>query len=129
MAAAAMIGAGCSRYGLAGGDIGTIDPSDAAKTVVLEALNVSDESMELRVVAQGQSRFVGSVGARDTTAILLDPSLFPAAEFYVVGIGADPSHRAISQPLTASRGDVVQFRISPDIRSSRAYVTHGSVPR
>ncbi len=130
MAAAAALGAGCARYsGTAGGDIASIDPDAAANTVVLQALNVGDESIELRIIAQNQSRFVGAVQPRDTTAILLDPSLFPSAQFYVVGIAADPSHRVVAGPLAAGKGDRIMFRIEPQIRSSRAYVTHGSGPR
>lgn len=124
LAAAATLSGACSRYSQSAGELGVITPEEAAKTVVLEAVNTSDESIELRVIAQNQSRFVGSVSARDTTAILLDPSLFPSGEIYVAGIAADPSHRVISGPLAATRGDKILFRISPEIRLSRAYVIH-----
>src|SRR4051812_31778114 len=88
--AAAAIGAGCARYsGEAGGDVGNIDPADAARSVVLRSLNPGNDPMELRIVVHGQSRFVGSVSACDSSDVLLDASLFPAAELYVLAIAPD----------------------------------------
>lgn len=130
LTAAALGAIACAGYaGSAAGDIGSIDPEAAANTVVLQAVNVGDESIELRIISMNQSRFVGSVQPRDTTAILLDPSLFPTAEIYVAAIATDPTHRVISGPLAATRGDRITFRIEPQITSSRAYVTHGSGSR
>jgi hypothetical protein len=121
--AAALLGAGCARnYQSAGGDIEAIDPVAAAQTVVLQANNRGDSAMELRIVASGQSRFIGSVGPRDSTAILLDRSIFPTAELYVVAIPADGRGRAISGPLAAARGDRIRFTIEPSLEGSRAIV-------
>ena len=123
LATAATLGAGCAGYsGSQAGEVSAIDPELARQTVVLEAVNTSDESVELRIVAQNQNRFVGSVQPRDTSEILLDKSLFPAGEIYVIAIGADPRNRAVSGPLSASRGDRIMFRLEPTLSMSRAHV-------
>jgi len=122
MAAAGLIAVGCARgmEGSAGGDV--IDPAEAAKTVVLHVMNQNSEPMELRTVSNGQSRFVGSVGAMDSTSILLDPSLMPAGFLYVVGIPASGRGRAIAGPLSASKGDRIDFHIMPVLDMSHAMV-------
>src|SRR4051812_49173066 len=48
LATAAVVGAGCARYsGEAGGDVGNIDPADAAKGVVMRSVNPGNDPMEL----------------------------------------------------------------------------------
>lgn len=124
IAAAFTLAAGCARYneGSAAGTV--ISPADAASTALLQVRNLSNESLELRAVALGQSRFIGSVGANDTTAILLDPSLFPTANLYIVGIPADGMGRAVAGPLAASKGDQIKFTIEPALDMSHAIVVH-----
>jgi hypothetical protein len=99
-----------------------IDPAEAAKTVVLHVDNVNPQPLELRVVLNGQSRFVGSVGGLDSTSILLDPQLFPTGVLYVVAIPADGRGRAIAGPLSASKGDKIRFSVQSALDMSRATV-------
>lgn len=123
MVAAAMILAGCA-HGLesaSGGEV-TIDPAEAAQTVVLNVKNQSLEAMELRTVMDGRSTFVGSVGPSDSTSILLDSSMFPAGFLYVVAIPAGGRGRAIAGPLSASKGDKIMFTVAPSLSMSHAIV-------
>lgn len=120
MAAAAMMAA-CAHGMESSGEV-AIDPAEAAHTVVLNVKNQSLEPMELRTVLDGRSTFVGSVGPNDSTAILLDPSLFPAGFLYIVGIPADGHGRAIVGPLAASKGDKIRFTIAPALSMSSATV-------
>ncbi|HVX38678.1 MAG TPA: hypothetical protein VHB25_03810 [Gemmatimonadaceae bacterium] len=122
IAAAFTLAAGCAGYreGSAGGNV--ISPADAANTAVLQVRNLSTQSLELRAVALGQSRFIGSVGANDTTSILLDPSYFPTGNLYIIGIPPDGSGRAVAGPLAAGKGDKIQFTIEPALDMSRAIV-------
>ncbi len=121
IATAAALGTGCAlSHGSAGGTY--IDPADAAATVVLHVTNVSTMPMELRTVQNGRSDFIGSVGGADTTSILLDPTLFPTASLYVVGIPANSQGRATAGPLAASKGSRILFTIEPDYSHSHAIV-------
>jgi hypothetical protein len=122
LAATAALGSACARgmQGTAAGDY--IDPAEAAKTVTLRVDNSNPQPMELRVIANGQSYFVGSVGGFDTTSVLLDPRLFPTGNLYVAAIPADGRGRAVDGPLAASKGDVVKFRVSQALNLSRAIV-------
>lgn len=124
LATTGMIGAACARYsGAAAGDVGNIDPADAAKTVVLRSVNPGNDAMELRIIVHGQSRFVGSVGPRDSSDVLLDPSIFPTGELYVIAIPADGHGRTGSGPLAAAKGNRIRFMIDPSLGPSRAVVT------
>lgn len=114
------LGAGCSRYGTAGGDVASISPAEAANTVTLVTMNNASTTMELRVIAHGQSSFVGSVGAHDRGAILLDPSILPAGDLYVVGIPADGRGRVVEGPLAVGKGMRIDFTIESDYTLSRA---------
>jgi hypothetical protein len=121
VAAAAMLGSSCLLpHGAAGGTY--IDPADAATSVVLHVENLSSSSIELRAIQNGQSLFVGSVAAADSTSILLDPSLFPTATLYVAGIPAGGSGRAMAGPLAASKGSTINFTIESRLRDSHAIV-------
>jgi hypothetical protein len=106
--------------GAAGGDV--IDPAEAAKTVVLHVDNRYPSSMELRLVTNGRSEFVGSVGGNDSTSVLLDPTYFPSATLFVLGVPADGRGRAVVGPLTATKGDRIKFRIEPALDMSTASV-------
>jgi hypothetical protein len=122
LALAALLGAGCARQfqSSAAGEV--IDPAAAAKTVVLHVDNQNLQTMELRTVIDDRSTFVGSVGGNDTTSILLDPSMFPAGFLYVVAIPGDGHGRAVAGPLSASKGDRIQFTVSQILSASRATV-------
>ena len=106
--------------GAAGGDY--IDPAEAAKTVVLHVNNVNPLPMELRVVQDGQSRFVGSVSGGDSTDILLDPQLFPTASLFVTAIPSDGRGRAVVGPLAAGKGDQINLTVQVTLSMSRATV-------
>lgn len=122
VAAAASVGAGCARYSAdsAAGEV--IDQADAAKTVVLQVDNTNISPMELRVVLNGRSYFVGSVGGNSASSVMLDPSLFPTGFLYVTAIPADGRGRAVAGPLSASKGDKIKFSIRPALEMSNAIV-------
>jgi hypothetical protein len=122
LAASALMAAACAHNveGSAAGDV--IDPADAARTVVLHVSNGSTESMELRTVLNGSSQFVGSVGANDSTNILLDPTMFPTGTLFVLAIPASGHGRAVVGPLAASKGDRINFKIQPALDLSSAAV-------
>lgn len=124
IAAAFTLAAGCAGYnqGSAGGNV--ISPADAANTAVLQVLNRSNESLELRAISTGQSKFIGSVGPNDSTSILLDATLFPTANLYVVGIPPDGQGRAVAGPIAAAKGDKIKFTIEPALEMSHAIVIH-----
>ena len=119
-----ILAAGCAGYnqGTAGGNV--ISPADAANTAVLQVRNLSNQSLELRAISLGQSRFIGSVGPNDTTAILLDPTIFPTANLYIVGIPPDGHGRALAGPIAAGKGDKIKFTIEPALDMSHAIVVH-----
>ena len=79
LAASAVMASACAR-GMQSSDAGVyIDPAEAAKTVTLEVQNDNPNAMELRVIVNDQSYFVGSVGGAEKTALLLDSRLGAAA--------------------------------------------------
>jgi hypothetical protein len=120
LATVATLSAGCAHYGSAAGDV-AVAP-DAANSAVLYTKNLSNEPIELRVVSTGQSRFIGSVSPGETSAIVLDPSLLPAGELYVVGISPDGRRRAVGGPLAVAKGNQIHFTIEQTLSMSRAYV-------
>jgi len=121
LAAAATMGAACNRY-TQNTEAGAIDPADAAKTVVLHVNNQNTAAMELRTVLGGRSQFVGSVGGNDSTSILLDPALFPTGLLFIVAIPSGRGGRAVAGPLTATKGDRIDFTIEPALDQSHAIV-------
>jgi len=122
LASAVAFGAACANgmQGAAGGEY--IDPSQAAKTVVLHVRNVNPLPMELRVIQDGQSRFVGSVGGLDSTDILLDSQMFPTGSLFVSAIPVDGRGRALVGPLAAGKGDRINFTVQVALDMSRAIV-------
>jgi hypothetical protein len=122
LAAAAIVGASCSRYTetSAAGDV--IPTADAAKTVVLHVDNRNPAPMELRAFVNGRSFFVGSVSGQDSTSILLDPTLFPTANLYLAAIPTGGQGQARVGPLGAGKGDVIKFTIQPALDLSQAIV-------
>ena len=121
LAASAVMASACAR-GMQSAAGTYIDPAEAKQTVVLEVQNDNPNPMELRVVVNDQSYFVGSVGGNEKTALLLDQRWFPAGFLYVLGIPADGRGRALAGPLSATRGDKIRFNISPALDLSRATV-------
>jgi len=119
LATLATLSAGCARSGSAAGDI-ALSP-DAANSAVLYTRNLSNEALELRVLVTGQSRFIGSVSPGESNAIVLDPSLLPSGDLYVIGISPD-GHRAIGGPLAVAKGNAIRFTIQPTLSLSRALV-------
>jgi hypothetical protein len=122
LVAASMTWGGCARYteGSAAGT--TIDPAEAAQTAVLNVKNENNRAMELRSVVNGQSTFIGSIGPNDSTSILLDAHIFPTSLLYVVAIPDDGRGRATVGPLTASKGDKINFTIRPTLSLSNATI-------
>jgi hypothetical protein len=120
--ATATMGVGCNRYMQGSEAGGVIDPADAAKTVVLHVRNQNPSPMELRTILNGRSQFVGSVGGNDSTSILLDPGMFPTGLLYVTAIPTDGRGRAVAGPLSAGKGDKIQFTIEPALDQSHAIV-------
>jgi hypothetical protein len=121
LVAAATMGAACNRY-TQSTSAGTIDPADAKNTVVLHVQNMSTSPMELRTVLNGRTEFVGSVGGNDSTSLLLDPTMFPTGLLYVVAIPTGGRGRAIAGPLSAGKGDRIDFTIEPELDQSHAIV-------
>jgi hypothetical protein len=121
-AATLSFAAACYNSGSAAGDISSVDPAAAAKSVVLSVKSQYSSGSALYSVENGQSRFIGSVGANDSTEILLDPSLFPTGFLYITAVPGDGQGRAVVGPLAASKGDKIVMNISPDLRLSRATV-------
>lgn len=122
LVAASMTLSGCARYSEGSSAGTTIDPAEAAQTAVLNVKNESDRGMELRSIVNGQSTFVGSVGPNDSTTILLDANIFPTSILYLVGFPDDGRGRALVGPLTASKGDKINFTIRPTLSLSNATV-------
>jgi hypothetical protein len=123
LAAATTIGAACNRYSQNSSAGGVIDAADAKNTVVLHVKNQNTSPMELRTILNGQSQFVGSVGGSDSTSLLLDPQMFPTGFLYVVAIPTGGRGRAIAGPLSAGKGDKIEFTIEPALDQSHAIVT------
>lgn len=117
----AALGVGCaSHQGSAAGEL--VSRLDPASTVVLHVANASTRSMELRAIVDGHSRFIGSVGARDSTDIVLDPTMFPTRLLYLAALPADDHGRAVVGPITATKGDRIDFTVEPSLDMSRAVV-------
>ena len=95
---------------------------DASNSAVVLTKNLSNEPVELRVVTTGQSRFIGSISPGETNSIVLDPSLLPSGELYIVGIAADGRQRAVGGPLAVTKGNTIHFTIEQTLSLSRAYV-------
>jgi len=123
LASAVVLGTACANgmQGAAAGEY--IDPSEAAKTVVLHVRNINSLPMELHVIQDGQSRFIGSVGGIDSTDILLDPQMFPTSSLFVAAIPPDGRGRAFVGPLAAGKGDKINFTVQVSLNMSRAIVT------
>ena len=113
---------GCARYSEGTSAGTTIDPAEAARTAVLNVRNENSRGMELRSVVNGQSTFIGSVGPSDSTSILLDADLLPTSLLYIVAIPDDSRGRALVGPLTATKGDRINFTIRPTLSLSSATV-------
>ncbi|MEO7085420.1 MAG: hypothetical protein ABI442_01660 [Gemmatimonadaceae bacterium] len=122
LAAATTFGGACGRYNqnAAAGDV--ISPTDAKQTVVLHVDNQNSQSMELRTILDGKSLFVGSVGGNDSTSLLLDATMFPAGNLFVMALPADGHGRAVSGPLAAGKGDRINFLVMPALDQSHAIV-------
>ena len=113
---------GCARYSEGSAAGMTIDPAEAARTAVVNVRNENGRGMELRSILNGQSTFIGSVGPNEQTSILLDPSLLPTGILYLVAIPDDGRGRALVGPLTATKGDKINFTIRPTLSMSDATV-------
>ena len=122
LAAATAVGGACGRYtqGASAGDV--ISPADAKQTVVLHVDNQNPQSMELRTVVNGRSEFIGSVQGNDSTTLMLDASLFPTADLFILALPADGHGRAVSERLAAGKGDRINFLLMPALDQSHAVV-------
>lgn len=115
-------GTSCARYSEGSAAGTTVDPAEAARTAVLNVNNENGRAMELRTVLNGQSTFIGSVGPNDKTSILLDAQLLPTSLLYIVAIPDDGRGRALVGPLTATKGDKINFTIRQTLSMSDARV-------
>jgi hypothetical protein len=123
IAGSMMWGAGACARNSEGSAAGmTIDPAEAARTAVLNVKNENGRGMELRAIQNGQSTFIGSVGPNDNTSILLDASMLPTSTLYIVALPDDGRGRALVGPLTATRGDKINFTIRPTLSMSDARI-------
>ena len=122
LAAAAVVSVACATIGSGPVSGEVISRSDAAKSVVLHVENLSPSPMELRTLSNGRSMFIGSVSGQDSTNILLDATLFPTGNLYLLGIPSDRRGQARVGPLSAGRGDIIKFTIQPALDLSRAMV-------
>jgi len=120
--AASLAWGGCARYSEGSAAGTTIDPAEAARTAVLNVNNENSRGMELRTVLNGQSTFIGSVGPNEHTSILLDSQLLPTSLLYLVAIPDDGRGRALVGPVTATKGDKINFTIRPTLSMSDAKV-------
>lgn len=119
---AAMLGFGCARNheSSAGGEV--ISPSDAEATVVLHVKNLGTRMVELRSIEDGRSRFIGAVGAQDTTSLLLDPLLFPTTSLFIGAYAQAGGQRVVVGPLAAGRGDRIDLTVQEGLFGSQANV-------
>jgi hypothetical protein len=122
LVAASLTWGACARYSEGSAAGTTIDPAEAARTAVLNVDNENGRAMELRTVLNGQSSFIGSVGPNEHTSILLDASLLPTSLLYLVAIPDDGRGRALVGPVTATKGDKINFTIRPTLSMSDAKV-------
>lgn len=122
LVAASLTWSACARYSESSAAGTTIDPAEAARTAVLNVNNENPRSMELRTVLNGQSTFIGSVGPNDRTSMLLDAQLLPTSSLYLVAIPDDGRGRALVGPVTATKGDKINFTIRPTLSMSDAKV-------
>jgi hypothetical protein len=120
--AAASMTWGCARYSEGSAAGTTIDPAEAAQTAVLNVKNENGRAFELRSILNGQSTFIGSIGPTDNTSILLDANLLPTSVLYIVAIPDDGRGRALVGPLTATKGDKINFTIRPTLSMSNATI-------
>jgi len=106
----ATFGTACSRAMQSrAGDI--IDPVDAASSAVLEVRNLGVQTVEIRTVLHGDSRFVGAVAGNDKGEMLLDPSLLPTGSLWVVAIPTDGRDQVFGGPLAVTKGDTIRFTV------------------
>jgi hypothetical protein len=119
---AALIGGACASYheSSAGGEV--ISARDAAETVVLHVQNLGLNTVELRAIQDGQSRFIASVSARDTSSILLDPLLFPTANLFIAAYAEAGAQRVVVGPLAAGKGDKIDLTVQEGLIGSQANV-------
>jgi len=122
LATAAMMGAACNNYMQYSSPGTVIDPADAKNTVVLHVSNGNTSPMELRTILNGRSQFAGSVGGNDSTSLLLDPQLFPTGLLYIAALPSGGRRRALVGPLSANKGNRIDFRIEPALDQSHAIV-------
>ncbi len=122
MLVAALIGGACARYheSSAGGEV--ISAQDAAATVVLHVQNLGLNTVELRAIEDGRSRFIASVSAHDSSSILLDPLLFPTASLFIAAYAQAGGQRVVVGPLAAGKGDEIDLTVQEGLVGSQANV-------
>jgi hypothetical protein len=119
---ATLLGGACAHYheSSAGGEV--ISARDAAETVVLHVQNLGLNTVELRAIQDGQSRFIASVSAHDTSTILLDPLLFPTANLFIAAYAEAGAQRVVVGPLAAGKGDKIDLTVQEGLIGSQANV-------
>jgi hypothetical protein len=123
LAAAVSLGVSCAgnRQASAGGEV--ISPRDAGATVVLHVQNLGMAMVELRSVEDGRTKFIGSVGAQDTTSLLMDPLLFPTANLFIAAFANAGGQRIVVGPLAAGIGDRIDLTVQQGLTGSQATVS------
>ncbi len=119
---AALLGGACARYheSSAGGEV--ISAGEAAETVVLHVRNLGLNTVELRAIEDGRSRFIASVSAHDTSSILLDRLLFPTASLFIAAYAQAGAQRVVVGPLAAGKGDEIDLTVQEGLTGSQANV-------
>jgi hypothetical protein len=121
-AVVALLASACGPLSQASQPGDVIDPVDASKTAVLHVDNLSPSPLELHAIVNGQSRFIGSVSANDSTSLLLDPTILPTGSLYLAAIPADGRGRAVVGPLAVGKGDKIRFTVEHALDQSHAIV-------
>jgi hypothetical protein len=120
--AAALLSGACARYHESSSAGEVISAQDAAETVVLHVENLGMAPVELRSIQDGRSKFIGAVGAHDTSSILLDPFLFPTASLFIAAYAQAGGQRVVLGPLAAGKGEAIDLTVQEGLTGSQARV-------
>jgi hypothetical protein len=117
-----LLSGACARYHESSDAGEVISAHDASEAVVLHVENLGMAPVELRSILDGQSRFIGTVAAHDTSSILMDHTLFPTASLFIAAYALAGGQRVVVGPLAAGRGESIDFTVQEGLRGSQARV-------
>lgn len=96
--------------------------AEIARSVVVHVSNMNSVPVEIQAgVTGGSARFMGVVGPNETADVLLDSQWFPTAMLYLIAVPADGKAKSVAGPLSATRGQQINFTVERDARSSHAF--------